>query len=236
MAPYMDSTHTVSLGAYPFEQKEKLIQPGEIVRVQFAGMNEKVSAMLNMYGGVETAQSFEGSGQRGNNVRGQQVDSEGFLEFPLIGRVKAAGLSQQQLKAVLLKEVEPHLRDPLVYVELPYRGVTLLGEVKVPATVSFPKPGANLLELLAMVGYSTEFADLSKVKIYRELPDGQRILGHLDLNNPNFLNSEFFHPLPNDVVYIPASKTRATRTLALTIAPFAGLVFALLSLITIFIR
>ena len=153
-----------------------------------------------------------------------------------MGRIKAAGLTKSELQAYLQKAVEPYLKSPLVLVEIPSRGVTFLGEVKSSSTVSFPKERANLFEMLAEVGYATEYADMSRVKVYRENPDGSRELGTLNLNDTSFINSKYFYPLPNDVVYLPASTERSRRQVVQTIVPFTGLVIGIISLVVSFVR
>jgi polysaccharide export outer membrane protein len=227
--PYLDSTQTVNIDKYPFPYQEPTIRPYEFVQVRFAGLNPNVANTLNNYGGISYETTVED--KQGVSFTGQQVDKEGNLNFPLIGKVKASGLTIDQLRQALLVKVEPILTDPFVFVDLPKRGVTILGEVKAPSNVTFPKERPNIFELLGRAGFSTPYADLSKVKVYREMADGQRILGHLNLNDTTFFQSPFFYPQPNDVVYVPASKDRSMQTLASTIAPFAGLIISVVSIV-----
>jgi len=231
---YLDSTNTIQLAEYPFPMAEMRFQPGEMVKVIFAGESSSVSAKLNQYGGSVLETDLAGS--RGLENKGQQIDKDGYIEYPYIGKVKAAGLTKDELQQYLRNAVEPYLKNPMVLVEIPSRGVTFLGEVKAPSTVSFPKERPNIFEMLAQVGYLTEFADISKVKVYRESADGKREFGHLDLNDTLFVNSPYFYPIPNDVVYIPASKDRIKRVNATTIVPYAGFVISLLTLIIALIR
>ena len=231
---YLDSTNTVQLSQYPFSRSEMVLSPGEIVKVTFAGESEEVTNTFNKYGGAELTTKLEGT--KASSISGQQIDKEGYIEFPLMGRIKAAGLTKSELQAYLQKAVEPYLKSPLVLVEIPSRGVTFLGEVKSSSTVSFPKERANLFEMLAEVGYATEYADMSRVKVYRENPDGSRELGTLNLNDTSFINSKYFYPLPNDVVYLPASTERSRRQVVQTIVPFTGLVIGIISLVVSFVR
>jgi polysaccharide export outer membrane protein len=231
--PYLDSTNTVSLEKYPFPYQEPTIQPYDFVQVRFAGLNPNVANTLNNYGGISNETTIED--RQGGSITGQQVDKEGNLNFPLIGKVKAGGLTIDQFRQALLLKIDPILTDPFVFVDLPRRGVTILGEVRTPSNVTFPKERPNIFELLGRAGFSTQYADLSKVKVYRELPDGQRQLGHLNLNDTTFFQSPFFYPQPNDVVYVPASKDRSLQTLATTIAPFAGLIISTVSIVITFL-
>lgn len=231
IAPYLDSVNTVQIKKYPFEYSEPTIQPYEFVEVRFAGLNANVSSTLNNYGGTSLETQLTG---KEGSFSGQQVDKEGDLNFPLIGKVRAAGLTTDLLRVELLKKVEPLLKEPFVYVGLPKRGVTLMGEVKLPATFVFTKERANILEFLAQAGSVTEFADITKVKVYRETSNGQRLLGNVNLNDSSLFNSPFFYPTPNDVVYVPASKKRSFQS-GTTFLPYITLLFSLLSLAITFI-
>jgi polysaccharide export outer membrane protein len=116
-------------------------------------------------------------------------------------------------------------------VELPKRGVTILGEVKVPKSIVFPKERANIFETLAAVGYTTEFADLTRVKVYRESANGTRQLAHLNLQDKAFFESPFFYPEPDDVIFVPSSDEKRLRNTGQTYAQFATIVLAVTSLI-----
>jgi polysaccharide export outer membrane protein len=230
MNPYLDSTGVVQISKFPFEYVEPVIKKYDMVKVQFAGMNPTTTALLNSYGGAQMESTLKGSeGQP--EITGQQVDGQGNLSFPLIGNVKAEGLSKAQLRESLTKAVAPILKDPFVFVEMPKRGVTILGEVKEAKSVVFPKERANMFETLALVGYATEFADLSKVKVYRESANGSRQLAHLNLKDTSFLNSAFFYPEPDDVIYVPALPEKRLRNVGQTYAQFATILVAVTSLI-----
>jgi polysaccharide biosynthesis/export protein len=229
MNTYLDSTKTIELNKYPFQYSEPTIKKYDVVRVQFAGMNPTVTGLLNSYGGAKLQTEMKAT--EGPEITGQQVDDNGNLDFPLIGKVRAEGLTKSQLRESLLKMVTPLLKDPFVFVELPKRGITILGEVKNPSTVVFPKERANLLETLAQVGFVTEFANLTKVKVYREDASGNRRLGHVNLEDTAFLSTEYFYPQPDDVVYVPARAEKGLRNIGQTYAQFATILLAITSLV-----
>ena len=235
VVPYLDTMRTVNIPKYPFEYREPTIQPYEFVEVRFAGLNPNVTSTLNNYGGTNLQTQIEDK-QGGQSFQGQQVDKEGYLNFPLIGKVKANGLTTSMLRSELLKRVEPILADPYVYVALPRRGVTVMGEVARSSTVTFSKQRANILEILSEVGSTTQYADLSKVKIYRETEDGKRYLGHINLNDTSIFNSEFFYPMPNDIVYVPATKKRALQADVTAYLPFVTLFTTVFTLLITILR
>ncbi|HSC52905.1 MAG TPA: polysaccharide biosynthesis/export family protein [Phnomibacter sp.] len=229
MTGYLDSTKTISLSKYPFAFSEPTIKKYDLVRVKFAGMSPTTTAMLNSYGGVHAETQMTATD--GPAIEGQQVDKDGFMEFPLIGKVQAEGLTKAQLRDKLLAAVTPILKDPFIYVDLPKRGITILGEVKESSTVVFAKEHANLFETFAQVGYVTDLADLTKVKVYREEANGTRSIGHLNLQDTSFMSSPYFYPQPDDVIFVPARAEKFARNVGQTYVVFASLMLSLVTLI-----
>jgi polysaccharide biosynthesis/export protein len=111
------------------------------------------------------------------------VDSEGSFEFPLVGRVKASGLSVRQITADLKKRLGPpdgFLVNPQVNIEVEtYRSqvVYVNGQVRVPGAI--PLKGAmTIMDVLSQAGSPTPEAG-PFIEIYRK-PAGQTSQGPLD--------------------------------------------------------
>ena len=60
------------------------------------------------------------------------VNPLGYIEFPIIGKVKVLGLTESQLKETLNPAVGKYVKDPLVDVQFTTFRITVLGEVKSP--------------------------------------------------------------------------------------------------------
>jgi polysaccharide biosynthesis/export protein len=104
------------------------------------------------------------------------VEADGTFGFPLIGRVKAGGLTlrslEQQLKAKL---VDGYFRNPQVTVAIEqYRSqrVFVMGEVRQPGPVPLTG-GMTLIEALARAGSTTSTAS-GEVAIVRTSQEGVR--------------------------------------------------------------
>src|SRR3954470_198019 len=114
------------------------------------------------------------------------VDSEGSFDFPLVGRVKAAGLSVRQITADLKRRLGPpdgFLVNPQVNIEVEtYRSqvVYVNGQVRIPGAV--PLKGAmTIMDVLAQAGSPTPEAG-GFIEIYRR-PAGQAAHGPLEPAN-----------------------------------------------------
>jgi polysaccharide export outer membrane protein len=97
------------------------------------------------------------------------VDDTGYIRLPLIGQVKAAGLSVHEFEdAVTAKLADGYLRDPRVSAEVTnYRPFYIIGEVNKPGEYAFVN-GMNALNAVALAGGYTYRADDSVVYVRRK--------------------------------------------------------------------
>jgi polysaccharide export outer membrane protein len=124
------------------------------------------------------------------------VDGNGYVRLPLIGQVKASGLSAQELEnriAALLKN--GYLQEPRVNVEIvQYRPFYIIGEVNKPGEYPYVND-MNALNAVALAGGYTEKANSSVVYVRR---NGQSEEQSLPANQLTQIN-------PGDVVRVPRS-------------------------------
>ena len=82
------------------------------------------------------------------------VDDQGNVAVPLVGNVKASGMTASQFATKLQTELDAQkfLRDPKVSVEvLTYRPIFVLGEVNKPGQYPY-SPGMTMLTAVAVAG------------------------------------------------------------------------------------
>ena len=89
------------------------------------------------------------------------VETDGSFTFPLIGRVKAGGLTLRQIEAELKKRLTPdYFRNPQLTVAVDtYRSqrVFVVGEVRTPGTYIL-SGDMSLIEVLSRAGSATSYA------------------------------------------------------------------------------
>lgn len=143
----------------------------------------------------------------GLSVNGRQqlqtylVDSEGNIEFPVLGTVSVAGLNRQQLSGKLKKQISEYVQNPIVNVRLVNFQVSVLGEVMRPGTFDVRDEYLSLPKALGFAGDLTIYGRRDNVLVMRE-ENGQKIHEYLDLTDPNVINSPFYYLQQNDVVYV----------------------------------
>ncbi|MES2851250.1 MAG: polysaccharide biosynthesis/export family protein [Bacteroidota bacterium] len=142
---------------------------------------------------------------------GYLVGNDGNIEIPLLGPIKAAGLTKSQLKQTVLKQLEEKrlLLDPIVEIRFLNYEVTILGEVVKPMVINVPTEKISLIKALGTAGDITPFGRKDNVMILRE-SEGKKIVTRVNLNSSTFLQSPFYYLQPNDVVYVETTSNRAS--------------------------
>ncbi len=98
------------------------------------------------------------------------VRPDGRISLPLLNDIQAAGLTPMQLREKVETALRPYMPDPSVSVlvrEIHSVKVTIIGDVKAPGRYEI-KDRATVLDVLAMAGGLTEFADRDGIVVLRK--------------------------------------------------------------------
>ena len=149
----------------------------------------------------------------GNYLLGYVVDNEGYIDFPILGKIKASGLSRWQLQEQITQALaeKKMLTDGLVTVEFMNFKVSILGEVTNPGTYTINSDKVTVLEAIAMAKDLTIFGERDHVYIIRE-ENGQRKSYQLDLRSADIFKSPAYYLKQNDVVYVQPNSVRAGQS------------------------
>jgi polysaccharide biosynthesis/export protein len=135
-----------------------------------------------------------------------QVEDDGSVALPVIGRVKVSGLTRaeaaKQIEDLYRKNV---LKDPIIDLKIINLKVTLLGEVKMQGNFPLVKDRTNLIEMIGEAGGLTDKANEKNIKILRGDPKNPQIT-EVDLSNTRTLADPRIILQNNDIIYIAQSK------------------------------
>lgn len=154
-------------------------------------------------------QIFNPSNNNSSQAGGYLVNQQGFIEFPLLGSIKAAGLTKKQLRENIAKTIVQNqlLIDPVVIVRYLNYKVTVLGEVAKPSVITVSDERISLLEALGLAGDMTIYARRDNVLVIRE-EAGKRVTKRLDLTSRDLFNSPYYYLKSNDIVYVEPGKSK----------------------------
>jgi len=102
-----------------------------------------------------------------------RIDMSGYIRLPLAGRIKAAGLTVEQLENGIAERLRKYIKEPEVSVsvmEFNSQPVSIIGSVKSPGVHQL-QGRKSLVECLSLAGGVTEDAGYS-VKITRKMEWG----------------------------------------------------------------
>ena len=177
--------------------KETIIQTNDLVSIQI------FSKTLNQ----EQAVVFNIPATAGNNSQGYLVNSAGNIELPVIGPVRAAGLTTQQLQSEIEQKITSYVKDPSVIVRFLQFNVNVLGEVRSPGTQKFQVDRVTLIDAIGAAGDLTDFGKRDDVTVVRE-QGGKKIYYRVDLRNKDLFESPVYLLQPNDIVYVSPTDTK----------------------------
>jgi polysaccharide export outer membrane protein len=103
------------------------------------------------------------------------VDGGGQMSFPLVGQIRAGGLTAPELEKALTEKLSPgYLKNPSISVEvLTYRPFYIVGEVRTPGSYPFVN-GMTVLNAVALAGGFTYRARENSFYVTRTGEDGSK--------------------------------------------------------------
>lgn len=201
---FRDVTADSMTVALSVSENPVLMVPGDQLSISISSLNKEED---NIFNGA--ALPIQLSGDRAN-FPGYTVDKEGFILVHKLGKVKAAGLTRQQLKENLQKELLPFLKDPIVGVQFLNHKVTLMGEVVTPKIISITEDRMALTDVLTTGGDLTINGRRDLVMVIRET-DGKKMVKRLSLEEVSVFSSPWYWVKNNDIVYVSPDDDRRYR-------------------------
>lgn len=135
-----------------------------------------------------------------NQSMGYLVDVDGYIQFPVFGKLKVAGLTCRALRDTIeyrLKD-EAYLSNPLVDVRITNFKIFFLGSDGGKA-ITIDNERCTFLEALALSGDLSLYTKRNKIGVVRE-KEGKMVIHYLDPRSSDVFNDEFFILQQNDII------------------------------------
>ena len=175
----------------PFNQ-ETHVEALEISRLNMAGGSN---------GEQQISETYKNRAQR--QVTGYLVDEQGFITFPVLGKINVAGLQHDSVESIIQKRLisGEYVTDPVVTVNSMNFRVSVVGEVRNPKELHLTGERLTIFEALAMCGDITDSGRRDNVVVMREI-NGSVIPIEINLTQKTLFNSEAYYLQQNDIVYV----------------------------------
>ncbi len=205
------------------EAMEIAIRPEDKISIIVNSRDPQLSALFNLPYVSRTIGDFSsstggstasnlGSGNQG--ISGYTVDQQGYIDFPVLGKVYVAGMKREELATYLKDELiaKNLVKDPIVTVEFMNLCVSVLGEVNSPGRYAIDRDRFTLLDALSLAGDLTIYGNRKKVMILRQEGDVQRVYG-IDLTSGDHVyTSPAYYLQQNDVVYVEPNGVKSRES------------------------
>lgn len=190
------------LAPIEFEQR---LQPGDILYIGVVTPNEKMAGILNQ----PVTQSSTAANSGG--AIGYLVENDSSIAYPLLGKLKVAGLTKSSLTADLTSKLKYYVDSPIVTIRLMNYRVTMLGEVNKPGTITIPNERVSILDAIGLAGDLTIYGIRDSVRVIRQ-NEGKLETGTINLNSANLFDSPYFYLKQNDIVYVKMQRRKLAAT------------------------
>lgn len=184
------------------------IKPKDLLTITVNTFDREASLPFNLMYPSNSPNGFSNS--VGENIMQKYlVDNDGEIDFPVLGRIKVAGLTKKEVEAYLRGRLSVYLKEePLVNVRMVNYKISVIGEVAHPNTYTITNEKVNVLEALALAGDMTIYGKRKNVKLMREGENGERNVYTIDLTDKNLIHSPYFYLQQNDVLYVEPNRTK----------------------------
>lgn len=180
--------------------------PDDMLSITVTSLNPEAAAIFNL-----PLQTFLTPGETNiistATLQSYLIDPEGYINYPVLGKIKMAGLTRNEATQFLQKELSKYIEDPIVNIQCNNFTFSVLGEVTKPGTYKHASERLTVLEALGYASDITIYGNHSNVLLIRE-QDGVRSYHRLDLTEPDIFTSPYYYIKHNDVIYVEPNDAR----------------------------
>lgn len=190
-----------------------VIQPKDMLSIVVSSRNPELVAMFNLPVISYQAGSEVVAGAGQQRLLGYVVDNNGYIDFPVLGPIKVAGLTRWELSELIKNKLlnDGLLTDAVVTVEFMNFKVSVIGEVNAPGTYSLQNDKVTILQAISLARDLTIFGQRENVCVIRER-EGERVIYEINLCDVSMFNSPAYYLQQNDVVYVQPSEVKARQS------------------------
>ena len=209
------------------ENLEATVAPYDELRIFLVSNTGKDDELLKPFNSMQGANGCGGD----NRMMGSLVDGDGYIQFPVLGKLHVAGLTRLQLQDTIAANLERngYIKDPLVLVRFLNFRVYMLtssgGRV-----LNINEERCTFLEALAMAGGLDWYTRRDRIGVMREV-DGKRVVHYLDPRSTAIFDDEFFVLQQNDIIF---TEERPYKFFSSNLSVVLGLISSLTSAVAIY--
>ncbi|MBM6499844.1 MULTISPECIES: polysaccharide biosynthesis/export family protein [Flavobacterium] len=186
---------------------EPVLKNDDLLSIIVSANDPEITYMFN----IPQIQGSYKVNENQDGIKTYLIDTKGEIEFPVIGRIKLAGLTRTQAIDKLAEKIKPYITNPTINLRILNYKISVLGEVNKAGNYTINSERITLLEAIANAGDLTIYGRRDNILIIRE-KDGKKTYNRIDITKSDFINSDFYYLTQNDVVIVEPNKTRVNSS------------------------
>ena len=165
------------------------------------------------------------------------IDSNGNIDFPVLGKLKIGGLSREEVIDLFKSKLDPdYVKNPTINVFITNFQVTVNGDVTRPGTFTIPNERITILEAIGLAGDINISAKRDNVLVVRE-EGNKKEQYRVNLLSNDIFTSPVYYLQQNDFIYIEPNNAKAQSAATnQNTGLFVSIGSIIISLITIITR
>lgn len=181
------------------------IHSADILGVSVSSRNPESSSIFNYNLARANGDSF--NTKPDNPVTGYRVDENGMIHLPLIGEMKVAGMTTNEVTEKLSAMLLTYFKDPIVNIRVLNFKVAVYGDVLRPDVYTLQNEAATVTQALSLAG-DLNITALRKNVLLIRVENGERKYVHLDLTTKEFMQSPYYYLKNNDEIYVTPGRSK----------------------------
>lgn len=141
-------------------------------------------------------------------MRPYEVDREGNIDFPRLGTIHVAGMTQMELKDYLTKRIGEYVKDPRVTVSIQGYRIIVVGEVAAPQVIYSSQDHYGVLDAIAACGGLSDYALRDNILIMRRKDDNTIEYRKLNLHDAKVMEDPYYWLKNEDVVVVSSNNVK----------------------------
>ncbi len=141
-----------------------------------------------------------------------KVDQNGDIDFPRLGTIHVAGMTQEELKVYLKKRISEYVKNPLITVTLLGYKIMVMGEVNSPKSINTNAERYSLLDAIADCGGLNTYAVRDNILLLRRNENNDYEYHTIDVTSSEIMKSPYFWLKNNDVIIVQPNDKKAANT------------------------
>lgn len=197
------------------------LQPDDLLSIVVSAENPEVTIPFNLpviQGNVTTTT------QTGRTFL---IDNDGYIEYPVLGKIKLGGLTRTEATTKLKEMVANYIANPSISVRILNYKISVLGEVSKPGSYTINGERISILEALSLAGDLTLYGKRKNILLIHD-EEGKKTYTRIDLTDATLLNSPDYYLAQNDIVIVEPNKPKLNGSI---VGPNLGLILTSVSIL-----